>query len=76
MLKTLSFNHKVHMKFKPGVLAAVQLKALACFYWSEWELDWILSMHPKVVIEVSAVTAVSFCLLDNVSVMWLNIPKN
>lgn len=76
MLKKLSISHKVCTKFKPGVSAAVQLKVLACFYWSEWEIDWILTMQPKVVIGVSAVIAISFCIIDNLSVMWLNIPKH
>lgn len=39
VLKKLSISHEVGIKFKPGVLAAVQWKVLAHIYWSEWELD-------------------------------------
>lgn len=65
VLKKLSVSQRVCVKFKPVVLAAVQWKVLACIYWSEWELDWILSIQPKVVIGVLLATATSFCLADH-----------
>lgn len=75
VLKRLSTSHEVCIKSKPGVLAAVQWKVLACIRWSEWELDWVLSMQPKVVTGVLLATATSFCHTDHVSDAAKYIPR-